>query len=213
MRPATWKWLAVVGGALVFATESLAIYVPNPAGRWAGRHFFLAGDFQYNASKDLDDGARDADDTVGFFVRPGYTVAPNVIVYGRFGVQDADRLDTNFAWGFGGQGAYPIPDIPELAVGGAFDFLYWSSEDRRARDVDWVEFQFTPGVSYNVPRVPELTPYAGAMFDFIAGDANEGDPFGLVFGTNYDVTNRVRLDGQLRVISETGFLFSAGYMF
>jgi hypothetical protein len=34
-----------------------------------------------------------------------------------------------------------------------------------------------------------------------------------LFGTNFDPTDRVRLDAQFRVINETGFSLSAGYMF
>jgi hypothetical protein len=36
---------------------------------------------------------------------------------------------------------------------------------------------------------------------------------GLVFGANLDLPLGLRFDGQVRVVSETGFLLSAGYLF
>ena len=207
MRPGKWNWFAVVVALLVWTADALAIYTPNPAGRWAEGRFFLAGDFQYNANKDLDSRPREVEDMVGLWVRPAYSVARNVMLYGRLGFQDASKVDAGFAGGFGLQGAYAFPAAPEWAIGGAFDFLYWDAGDQ------WIEFQITPAVSYNIPRVPELTPYAGLMFDFLGGDFGEDDPVGFLVGSNYDVSNRVRLDAQFRVLSEVGFLLSAGYMF
>jgi len=32
-------------------------------------------------------------------------------------------------------------------------------------------------------------------------------------GTNYDISNRLRFDAQFRLINETGFGFSVGYLF
>jgi hypothetical protein len=188
-----------------------AMYTPNPAGRWAANRFFLAGDFTYNSDKDLDGGG-EIKDQVGFFARPAFSIARNVMIYGRLGVMDGKHLDSGFAGGFGIQGAYILPHAPEWAVGGAFDFVYWDTGSGPT-NLSYVEYQFTPAVSYNVPRIPQLTPYAGVMFDFLGSDFDEDKPFGLLFGTNYDVTNRVRLDAQFRVISETGFFVSAGYMF
>jgi hypothetical protein len=204
-------WLAAVTAVVLAAGEAAAIYTPNPAGRWAPQRFFLAGDFQYVADKDLDEG--EVEDVTGFFVRPSYSIAQNVMVYGRVGFQDADPLDTGFAAGFGVQGAYIFPRAPEWAIGGSFDFLYWGTEARRGGDVDWTEFQFAPAVSYNVPSVPALTPYAGFMLDFVTGDLEQDDPFGLLFGANYDIVPHVRFDAQFRVISETGFFVSGGYLF
>ena len=200
---------------LAWAGVAEAVYTPNPAGRWAAHHFFLAGDFSYTADKDLEDPRAEAEDLVGVFVRPGYSIARNVMAYGRLGFQDGDPFDTGFAAGFGIQGAYILPRAPEWAIGGAFDFLFWDTEvgGRFDRDVEWVEFQITPAVSYNIPTIPQLTPYAGFMLDFLAGDVEEDDPFGLVFGTNFDLPPRVRFDAQFRAISETGFFASAGYLF
>ncbi len=201
--------LAGIVGALLWAGTASAIYTPNPAGRWAAHHFFLAGDFEYNADKDMTR-IGEVDDMVGFFVRPAYSVAQNIMIYGRFGLRDSDRTDTGFAGGFGVQGAYVFPRAPEWAVGGAFDFLYWDADN-----LDWKEFQVTPAVSYNIPRIPQLTPYAGVMFDFVDASRSieQDDPVGLLIGTNFDPTNRFRLDAQFRAISETGFYFSAGYLF
>ncbi len=42
---------------------------------------------------------------------------------------------------------------------------------------------------------------------------SQRDPVGLLFGTNFDPTPHVRFDGQVRVVSETGFFFSVGYVF
>jgi len=195
----------------LWATSAAAMYTPNPAGRWAANRFFLAGDFQYNTSKDLDNGG-ELKDVAGFFVRPAYSIFPNIMIYGRAGGQDAKHLDGGFAGGFGVQGAYILPRAPEWAIGGSFDFLYW---DTGANNVDltYIEYQFAPAVSYNIPQVPQLTPYAGMAFDFLGSDFNEDKPFGLLFGTNFDPTNRVRLDAQFRVINETGFFLSAGYLF
>lgn len=210
-----WNWLLATSVLLLSAGTASAVYTPNPAGRWAPQRFFLAGDFQFNVDKDLDKPRVQLDDTVGFFVRPAYSVAPNLMLYGRLGFQDADKLKTGFAAGFGAQGAYVLPRAPEWAIGGSFDFLFWDTKPKGAfsPSVEWVEFQVAPAVSYNIPRVPELTPYAGLLFDFLSGDVNQSDPVGLLFGTNFDPTNHVRLDAQFRVISETGFFLSAGYMF
>lgn len=204
--------LVGVVGVLLWAGAASAIYTPNPAGRWAAHHFFLAGDFEYNADKDTDFG--EVDDMVGLFVRPAYSVAQNIMIYGRFGFRDSHRTDAGFAGGFGVQGAYVFPRAPEWAVGGAFDFLYWNADDNTNRNIEWKEFQVTPAVSYNIPQVPQLTPYAGVMFDFVdARRGDQDDPVGFLIGTNFDPTNRFRLDAQFRAISETGFYFSAGYLF
>ncbi|MGH7822919.1 MAG: hypothetical protein ACREQ9_24435 [Candidatus Binatia bacterium] len=209
-----WMRLAVIAFVTLFAGAAEAIYTPNPAGRWAANRFFLAGDFQFNAEKDLDEPRAEIEDVAGFYVRPAYSLARNVMIYGRVGFQDADGLDAGFAGGFGVQGAYILPRAPEWAIGGSFDFLYWTTEtDRFEQDVDWTEFQFAPAVSYNIPQVPAITPYAGFMLDFITGDAEQDDPFGLLFGSNFDIAPSVRFDAQFRVISETGFFASAGYMF
>jgi hypothetical protein len=47
----------------------------------------------------------------------------------------------------------------------------------------------------------------------LSGDLDQDDTVGLMFGTNYDFTERVRLDAQVRFISETGFFLSCGYLF
>lgn len=204
--------LAALAGSLAVADVARAVYTPNPAGRWSPDHFFLAGDFQFH-EKDLDPRG-ELDDVTGFFVRPGYSIAPNVMLYGRLGAQEADGLDMGFAAGFGVQGAYVLPRAPEWAIGGAFDFLWWDADRDRGRgDIDYTEFQVTPAVSYNIPRLPELTPYAGFSLDFLGGDLDEDDPFGLVFGTNFDLQPSWRFDAQFRVIHETGFFVSAGYLF
>ncbi len=199
-----WTWC--VAATLAAATGASAMYTPNPAGRWAPDRFFLAGDFDYVTSKDLDP-AGEIKDRAGLFVRPAYSIAPNLLVYGRLGFSDAKHLDTGFAGGFGIQGAYVLPNAPEWAIGGAFDFMYWDTS------ADYVEYQITPAVSYNIPQQPRLTPYAGLMFDFLGSDFDEDKPIGLVFGTNFDASSRLRIDAQFRVVSETGFMVSAGYMF
>lgn len=206
---------------LSWATGALGMYTPNPAGRWAPQRFFLAGDFQIN-DKDVQGGSIDS--MAGFFIRPTYSVARNVVVYGMLGVQTADHLDSGFAGGFGVQGAYVFPGAREWAVGGSFGFLHWDSDFTHdchhnicpdGKNIDWNEFQFAPAVSYQIPTLPEMTPYAGMLFDFV--DARDGisesDPVGLLFGTNVDPNRHLRLDGQFRVISETGFFFSVGYLF
>lgn len=207
-------WMAVLVAACTIGGigEAWALYSPNPAARWAPGHFFLAGDFVYNTEKDLDGGG-EIDDLTGFYVRPAYTLMPNVIAYGRLGIQDAEGLDSGIAVGGGIQGAYVLPSAPEWAIGGAFDILHWDTEGRGGGNVDYTEFQITPAVSYNVPQVPALTPYAGLPINFISGDLEESDTFGLLFGTNFDIGSRLRLDGQFRVIHETGFAFSVGYLF
>ena len=85
----------------------------------------------------------------------------------------------------------------------------------QGRDIDWNEFQLAPAVSYNVPRVPQLTPYAGMLFDFVdaRGPISESDPVGFLIGTNWDPTPEVRLDAQFRGVNETGFFFSVAYIF
>ncbi len=199
----------------LWVTSAEALYTPNPAGRWTPQRFFLAGDFQYNTSKDLDPGG-EVEDMAGFFVRPSYSLAPNVAVYGRLGIQTADDLDTGFAGGFGIQGAYELPGARQWAIGGSFDFLHWSADfEHTDANIDWNEFQIAPAVSYKIPQAPTLTPYAGLLFDFVdaRGPLSESDPVGLLFGLNFDPSPHVRLDGQVRVVSETGFLLSAGYLF
>jgi len=211
MKSGMRVWFIGVAGILIGATSASALYTPNPAGRWAPGHFFLAGDFMYNSSKDLDGGG-EIKDQVGFFARPAFSIAPNVMLYGRVGFMDAKGFDSGFAGGFGVQGAYILPRAPEWAIGGAFDFVYWGTGSR-GTDLTYIEYQFSPAVSYNIPQVPQLTPYAGVLFDFLTSDFNEDKPFGMVFGTNFDPASRVRLDAQFRVVNETGFYFSAGYLF
>lgn len=212
--------IAITVAAVMFfgAGSAAAMYTPNPAGRWAPQHFFLAGDFQFNSSKDLDidhDGTAHVHDMFGAFVRPSYSIARNIVVYGRLGFQTANDIDTGFAGGFGVQGAYVLPGAPEWAIGGSFDFMHWSADFSHSNtDVDWNEFQLAPAVSYKIPRIPTLTPYAGLLFDFVdAHQSSQSDPVGLLFGTNFDPTPHVRLDGQFRVVNETGFFFSVGYLF
>ncbi len=196
-----------------------AMYTPNPAARWAPGRFFLAGDFQFNSSKDLDVGngrTEQVDDMAGFFVRPSYSIATNVVVHGRLGFQGANDVDTGFAGGFGIQGAYVLPGAPAWAIGGAFDYLHWSADlSGTGSNINWNEFQLAPAVSYRIPRVPKLTPYGGLLFDFVTArnSSSESDPVGLLFGTNFDPTPHVRIDGQFRVVNETGFYFSVGYLF
>lgn len=232
MKP-TMRISLFVTCILAGAHYAAAMYTPNPAGRWAPNRFFLAGDFQFN-DKDLDPGGN-LGNMAGFFARPSYSVARNVTIYGLLGFQRADGnegvpdVDTGFAGGFGVQGAYVFPGAPEWALGGSFQFMHWASDFQHecvpdrfgfcrvegGRNIDWNEFQVAPAVSYQVPTVPSLTPYAGLLFDFVdARDSiSERDTVGLLFGTNFDPTPRVRLDGQVRVINETGFFLSAGYLF
>jgi hypothetical protein len=194
------------------ATEAAAMYTPNPAARWKANRFFLAGDFQYTGDKDLDP-AGEIEDEVGLFVRPSYSFAPNAVIYGRLGFQDADDVDTGFAIGAGVQAAWEIPAAPDWAIGGSLDYLYWDTESNGGADIDYQEIQFAPAVSYNIPQVPELTPYGGIALDFLVDDLEEDDPVGLFFGTNVDFTDRIRVDAQFRVIHENGLLISAGYLF
>ncbi len=216
----------VLAAALLVSAESVrAMYTPNPAGRWEPQRFFLAGDFQFNASKDLDfdhDGTHTLNDTAGFFVRPSYSVARNVAVYARLGFQEAGNLEdagggvnAGFAGGFGVQGAYVLPQAPDWAIGGSIDYMHWSGDvEHGGPDIDWNEFQLAPAVSYRIPQLRQLTPYAGLLFDFVdAKHSSQSDPVGLLFGTNFDPTPHVRLDAQFRVVNETGFLLSAGYLF
>jgi hypothetical protein len=201
--------------ALLAVGSAEAVYTPNPAGRWPGQRFFLAGDFHHVSDKDLDEPRGEVEDVTGFFVRPAFSVADNVVLYGRLGFLDADPLDSGFAGGFGAQAAFVLPRAPQWSLGAAFDFLFWDTETpgRFGRDVEWLEFQVTPAVSYRIPAAPQLSPYAGLAFDFLSGDVDEDDPVGLVFGANLDLPLGLRFDGQVRVVSETGFLLSAGYLF
>jgi len=187
------------------ATEARATYTPNPAARWQPNQFFLAGDFQYTDEKDLQHGK--LNDEYGLFVRPSYSFLPNATVYGRLGFQDADHLDTGFAIGAGLQMAWQLPQATDWSIGGSLDYLYWDLDH-----VDYHEVQLAPAVSYNIPQVREITPYAGIAFDFLVDDLEEDDPVGLFFGSNFDL-DRWRFDAQFRVINEEGILLSAGYMF
>lgn len=189
------------------ATQAAAIYTPNPAGRWEDNRFLIAADLQYNGDKDLDSGGS-IEDTVGFYVRPSYVFAPNATIYGRIGFQDADRTDTEFAIGAGIQAAWEIPAATDWAVGASFDYLYWDLDS-----VDYHEIQFAPAVSYNIPQLREVTPYAGIMANFLVDDLEEEDPVGLLLGSNFDIGKQVRFDAQIRLISESGFLLSAAYIF
>lgn len=195
---------------VVAATEARATYTPNPAARWEPNQLFLAGDFQYTDNKDLDPG--ELNDEYGLFVRPSYSFAPNAVVYGRLGFQDADGVDAGFAIGGGIQMAWELPRARDWAIGGSFDYLFWDVEGSGGGDIDYHELQLAPAVSYNIPQVREITPYAGIAFDFLAGDLDEEDPVGLFFGSNFDL-KRWRFDAQFRVIHETGLLLSAGYLF
>lgn len=197
--------------AVLSATNAAAMSTPNPAGRWDPQRFILAGDFQFNGSKDLDHGG-EVNNMAGFFVRPAFSIVRNVVVYGRLGFQTADQVDLGFAGGFGIQGAYEFPADRHWAVGGSFDYLHWSGDLADSHDIDWNEFQLTPAVSY---AFEQFTPYAGLMLDFVDGhdSISQDDPVGLLFGTNWDPTPHLRLDAQVRVISETGFFVSFGYLF
>lgn len=208
------RTLIVTAVLVGLAVPAQALYAPNPAGRWAADRFFLAADFRFDSEKDLDKPRGEVEDVTGFFVRPAYSIAPNAMIYGRLGFQDSDGLDSGLALGFGAQAAWVLPRAPRWAIGGAFDFLYWQTEvGRSGRDLDWTELQFSPAVSYHLPDVPGLTPYAGFALDFVTGDADEDDPFGLFIGTNFDLGDRIRFDGQFRAINETGIFLSAGYLF
>ena len=203
---------------LLWAGDAVAVYTPNPAGRWAAQRFFLAGDLQFNR-KDLDidnGGTERIHDIVGMFVRPSYSIARNLVVYGRLGFQSANEIDTGFAGGFGVQGAYVLPAAPEWAVGGSFDYLHWSADfSRSGRNIDWNEFQLAPAVSYQIPGIRSLTPYVGMLADLVdvRGSPSASDPIGLLFGTNFDPSPHVRLDGQVRVANETGVFLSVGYLY
>jgi opacity protein-like surface antigen len=199
-------FLAVVVLA-VAAAPALAIYTPNPAGRWEENRFFVAVDLQYNGDKDLDGGGS-IDDEVGVFIRPSYAFAPNATLYGRIGFQDADHTDTEFAIGAGVQAAWEIPQARDWAVGGSFDYLYWDLDS-----VDYHEVQLAPAVSYNIPQLREVTPYAGFVADFLVDDLDEDDPVGLLLGSNFDLNENIRFDAQIRLIAENGFFLSAGYRF
>jgi len=199
--------LAVVLLISLTAVESHAIYTPNPAGRWAPNRVFLAGDLQYNGEKDLDPRGS-IDDEVGLYLRPSYSFAPNATIYGRIGFQDAEHLDAEFAAGLGLQAAWVLPSAQDWTIGASFDYLFWDIEH-----IDYHEIQVAPAVGYNVPSMRELTPYAGLAFDFILEDLEEDDPVGILFGSNWDIGDRVRLDGQFRLIHEYGFSLSAGYLF
>jgi hypothetical protein len=205
--------------SMLWSSSAAAIYTPNPAGRWAPGRFFLAGDFQFNSSKDLDVGSgrsHELDNMVGFFVRPSYSVARNVTIYGRLGVQGADDVDAGFAGGFGVQAAFELPRAPEWAIGGAFDYMYWDGDfSGGGSSIKWNEFQLTPAVSYRIPQLPELTPYTGILFNFVdaRGSISQDDTVGFLLGTNYDPTDFLRLEAQFRAVTETGFFLSIGYLF
>jgi hypothetical protein len=209
---ATWR-MFVFAAVLVAlgATQVRAMYSPNPAGRWAENRFFVAGDLQYN-QKDLEHNG-DLDDEVGLFVRPSYSLAKNVTIYGRIGFQDADHLDAEFAIGGGIQAAYVIPNARDWAIGGSFDYLFWNAQTNGGSDVDYHEFQLTPAVSWNPSQLRALTPYAGIPINFLSGDLDEENTVGLMLGSNYDLNEHVRFDAQVRFVSETGFFLSAGYLF
>jgi hypothetical protein len=213
---------------VLWAVAAGGMYTPNPAGRWVPNRFFLAGDFQYNASKDIKVGndTVELQDMVGLFVRPSYSIVRNLVAYGRLGFQQSDvkgapSIDAGFAGGAGIQGAYEFPGAPEWALGGSFDYLHWSGDQCTApscnatRNIDWDEFQFAPAISLHPNRLPVLTPYFGLLFDFVdaRNSISESDPVGLLIGTNIDPTPHVRLDLQLRIVNETGFVLSAGYLF
>ncbi|MBI3785019.1 MAG: hypothetical protein HY270_16635 [Deltaproteobacteria bacterium] len=200
--------------ASLHSAAALAMYTPNPAARWQEGHFYLAGDFQFIGDKDLSGGQ--INNIYGVYARPGFSVARNVVVYGRLGFQGADSVDTGFAGGFGVQGSWVFPRQKAWAIGGAFDYLHWSANIHHGGpDISWNEFQFTPAVSYRVPDLPELTPYFGILFDIVDGrdSLSQGDPVGLLLGSNYDPSSHVRLDAQVRVVTETAFSFSMAFVF
>lgn len=209
MRTKPMRIVLAVALLAITAAPASAIYTPNPAGRWEANHFFVAADLQYNGDKDLDSGGS-IDDEVGFFVRPSYSFAPNATLYGRIGFQDADSrgIDTEFAIGAGLQAAWELPGATDWAVGGSLDYLYWDLDS-----VDYHEIQFAPAVSYNIPQLREVTPYAGIMANFLVDDLDEEDPVGILLGSNFDVGEQIRFDAQIRLISENGFFLSAGYRF
>jgi opacity protein-like surface antigen len=207
MRTKSMSTFLALALLAVTAAPALAIYTPNPAGRWEENRFFFAADLQYNGDKDLDSGGS-IDDEVGFFVRPSYAFARNATLYGRIGFQDADHIDTEFAIGAGVQAAWEIPQAKDWAVGGSIDYLYWDLDH-----ADYHEVQFAPAVSYNIPQLREVTPYAGFVADFLVDDLEEDDPVGLLLGSNFDLNENIRFDAQIRLIAENGFFLSAGYRF
>lgn len=193
------------------ATPAAAVYTPNPAGRWDAGRLFVAADLQYNGDKDLDPNGQ-IDDAFGLFVRPSYAFARNAVVYGRLGFQDAQHTDAGVAVGFGLQAAMELPSASDWAVGASFDYLYWDLQSNGG-NADYQEIQFAPAVSYNIPQLRSVTPYAGLMLDFLVDDLDEEDPVGLLFGSNFDMGEHIRFDAQIRLISESGFMLSAGYLF
>jgi hypothetical protein len=212
MRTISTRLVLAVAVLALTATSASAIYTPNPAARWDANRFFIAGDFQYNGEKELDPNG-EIDDAVGLFVRPSYAFAPNATVYGRLGFQDASHIDAGFAIGLGLQAAWEIPAARDWAVGASVDYLYWDLEEAGGPEVDYHEIQLAPAVSYSIPQLRAVTPYVGLMADFLIDDLEEDDPIGLLFGSNFDLGEHIRFDGQIRLISEAGFFLSAGYLF
>lgn len=207
MRTRSMRIMSTAVLLALTATPSSAIYTPNPAARWEADRFFVAVDLQYNDHKELDPDD-DIKEEVGFFVRPSYAFAPNAAFYGRIGLQDAKHTDTEFAIGAGVQAAWELPGATDWAIGGSLDYLYWDLDS-----VDYHEIQVAPAVSYKIPQLPEVTPYAGIFADFLLTDVDEDEPVGLLLGSNFDIGDRVRIDGQVRFIGENGFFLSAGYLF
>jgi hypothetical protein len=214
---------------LLSAEAASAVYTPNPAGRWQKHRFFIAADVQY-LKKDIDlpgpDNKTVEEEIYGMFVRPSFSIAPNVTVYGRIGFQDTDLVELGFAGGAGAQLAYPLPWAREWAIGVSYDFLY--VEDSDFEDVpgsrEWMEHQIAPGVSFTVPRVRALTTYAAALIDFVEAERTQGngqsggeleqdDLVGLAVGLTVDPIPNLRVDVQFRAISETAASLSVGYLF
>jgi len=207
MRASTTLRLCAVAVWVLAATDAFAMYTPNPAGRWQANHFFVGADLQYNSDKELDP-AGEIDDEVGFFIRPSYALAPNATVYGRIGVQEAEHTDSELGIGFGLQAAWELPAASDWAIGASFDYLYWDLPH-----TDYHEIQFAPAVSYRIPGLQGVTPYAGLIADFLVDDLEEDDPIGLLLGSNFDIGTSLRFDAQIRLIAESGFLLSGGVQF
>lgn len=224
MRLTLWL-VTLVGLALMWLSPAGAAPTSNPTLLGQSGQFFVAGELDFRFEKDLDfDNAGEAEieNVLGLFARPGYWVLDNLSVYGRLGLIAAEDINAAVGLGAGVQGVYVIPQAPGWRVGGSVEFLYKFESDAETnvgdREFDFFEFQLTLAGGYQFEQLPQLSPYAGFMLDFFSGelgrtDLDQDNVFGLLFGATYEITERLKAEGQFRFVSETALFLNVLYTF
>lgn len=86
--------------------------------------------------------------------------------------------------------------------------------------IDWMEYDIFAGGSY-LP-LGELVPYGGLVLSKVDGKTkgpgvsqsfNEDSSFGIFLGGDFKINDQLKAGAELRLVNETSFALSVGYMF